>query len=135
MCLLDEVLEWDADRVLCRTESHRAADNPLRAHGRLGSASAIEYAAQAVAVHGALLQSAAEQPPEPAPVHAGVLASVRGVQLTVERLDDIEAALLVEVQRLHANAHSALYFFRVSTATHTPLAHGRLSLWLDQDSP
>ena len=38
-----------------RASSHRAADNPLRAHGRLGAACGIEYAAQAMAVHGALL--------------------------------------------------------------------------------
>ena len=35
MCLLDEVLSWDATRIRCRSSSHRARDNPLRAHGRL----------------------------------------------------------------------------------------------------
>src|SRR5262250_1492609 len=55
MCLLDEVLSWDAARIRCRSGSHRAADNPLRAHGRLGAACGIEYAAQAMAVHGALV--------------------------------------------------------------------------------
>ena len=36
MCLLDEVLSWDLQRISCRSISHRAPDNPLRAHGRLG---------------------------------------------------------------------------------------------------
>src|ERR1700752_1268025 len=62
MCLLDEVLSWDAMRIRCRSSSHRATDNPLRAHGRLGAACGIEYAAQAMAVHGALIASSA--PPE-----------------------------------------------------------------------
>jgi predicted hotdog family 3-hydroxylacyl-ACP dehydratase len=55
MCLLDEVTGWDTERISCRTSTHRAADNPLRAHGQLGIACGIEYAAQAMAAHGALL--------------------------------------------------------------------------------
>ena len=59
MCLLDEVLSWDATRIRCRSNTHRTADNPLRAHGRLGAACGIEYAAQAMAVHGALVAASA----------------------------------------------------------------------------
>jgi len=55
MCLLDEVIGWDAERITCTSSSHRSADNPLRARGRLGIACGIEYAAQAMAVHGALI--------------------------------------------------------------------------------
>ena len=36
MCLLDEVIEWDAQHIRCRSGTHRCADNPLRSHGRLG---------------------------------------------------------------------------------------------------
>ena len=59
MCLLDEVLSWDAARIRCRSATHRSADNPLRLHGRLGAACGIEYAAQAMAVHGALIAASA----------------------------------------------------------------------------
>ena len=59
MCLLDAVLSWDATRIRCRSASHRTPDNPLRAHGRLGAACGIEYAAQAMAVHGALVAASA----------------------------------------------------------------------------
>ena len=59
MCLLDAVLSWDATRIRCRSTTHRTPDNPLRAHGRLGAACGIEYAAQAMAVHGALVASSA----------------------------------------------------------------------------
>ena len=58
MCLLDEVVSWDAARISCRAVSHRDPDHPLRAHGRLGVACGVEYAAQAMAVHGALASSA-----------------------------------------------------------------------------
>jgi predicted hotdog family 3-hydroxylacyl-ACP dehydratase len=54
MCLLDEVLEWDAQHIRCRSGTHRQPDHPLRSQGRLGAACGIEYAAQAMAVHGAL---------------------------------------------------------------------------------
>lgn len=59
MCLLDAVVSWDATRIRCRSASHRAPDHPLRAHGRLGIACGIEYAAQAMAVHGALVAASA----------------------------------------------------------------------------
>ena len=59
MCLLDEVLTWDATQIRCRSATHRVPDNPLRAHGRLGAVCGIEYAAQAMAVHGALVGSSA----------------------------------------------------------------------------
>ena len=55
MCLLDAVLDWDDARITCRATSHADPANPLRADGRLGAANGIEYAAQAMAVHGALL--------------------------------------------------------------------------------
>src|SRR2546425_12108681 len=86
MCLLDCVEAWDAERIQCRAISHRALDNPLRAHNQLGAACGIEYAAQAMAVHGALLAPADSTAPR-----AGYLVSVRGVQFQVARLDDIAA--------------------------------------------
>src|ERR1700688_1204625 len=60
MCLLDEVIAWSDARVSCRSGTHREADNPLRADGKLGIACGIEYAAQAMAVHGALLAGATQ---------------------------------------------------------------------------
>ena len=54
MCLLDEVVEWDAQRLHARSATHQQPDNPLRADGRLHAVNLCEYAAQAMAVHGAL---------------------------------------------------------------------------------
>lgn len=122
MCLLDEVLSWDLQRIACRSISHRALDNPLRAHGRLGAACAIEYAAQTVAVHGALLQS-----PPATGSGFGMLTSARRVEFAVERLDDLAHDLLVSAQRLHSDAVSALYSFTLQDGERL-LAQGRLSL-------
>ena len=123
MCLLDQVLSWDAERIVCGSGTHRAVDNPLRAHGRLGSACAIEYAAQAIAVHGALLNTTVGTDA----VGPGLLASARAVELLVTRLDDLTSDLRVSAQRLHSNTHGALYSFAIH-ADRALLAHGRASV-------
>ena len=111
MCLLDYVEAWDRERIRCRASSHRAVDNPLRAYGRLGAACGIEYAAQAMAVHGALLA-----PQDGSSARAGFLVSVRGTQLQVARLDDIAADLLVEASCITRSENNVLYQFSVSAA-------------------
>jgi len=58
MCLLDGVVQWDDTRLTAIASSHLAPDNPLRAYGCLSSVHGIEYAAQAMAVHAALLGTA-----------------------------------------------------------------------------
>ena len=108
MCLLECVESWDAESIVCVASSHHAADNPLRAHGRLGGACGIEYAAQAMTVHGALLA-----PPDSKP-RAGFLVSVRGVEIHVARLDDIAEDLAVSATRLMGDENNILYGFRVS---------------------
>ena len=80
MCLLDEVLTWNTSRVQCRSSSHRDRSNPLRSHDRLAAVCGIEYAAQAMAVHGALIASRLTASPKNETV-VGYLASVRNVVL------------------------------------------------------
>jgi predicted hotdog family 3-hydroxylacyl-ACP dehydratase len=125
MCLLDSVQRWDADRVVCRAVSHRAADNPLRAHGRLGAACGIEYAAQAMAVHGALLA-----PPDAPTARVGYLASVRGARLFVARLDDAGAALEVTATATMRDNNNVLYDFTIDAAGER-LVEGRAAVVLD----
>ena len=125
MCLLEQVLSWDVQNIVCCSTSHRAAGNPLRAHGRLGAACAIDYAAQAIALHGALLRPARD-----ARTGFGLLASAREVELFVSRLDDIEQDLRVSAQRLHSDAGGALYSFALHERD-CLLARGRASLLLN----
>lgn len=129
MCLLDEVLAWDAHHIRCSTGTHRALDNPLRSHDRLGIAAGIEYAAQTMALHGALA-SAALGASAAAPSRVGLLASVRDVRLHVLRLDDIEADLLCEVTHLAGDNLTALYEFTLRDQDKSLLA-GRASVVLD----
>jgi predicted hotdog family 3-hydroxylacyl-ACP dehydratase len=125
MCLLDFVEAWDPQRIECRASSHRAADNPLRANGRLGAACGIEYAAQAMAVHGALLA-----PPDSTNARVGYLVSARGTQLHVPRLDDIAADLRVEATCITRSENNVLYQFSVSAAGRL-LLDGRAAVVLD----
>ena len=129
MCLLDEVLAWDAHHIRCSAGTHRALDNPLRSHDRLGIAGGIEYAAQTMALHGALA-SAALGANTAAPSRVGLLASVRDVRLHVLRLDDIEADLLCEVTHLAGDNFTALYEFSLRDKDRSLLA-GRASVVLD----
>jgi predicted hotdog family 3-hydroxylacyl-ACP dehydratase len=124
MCLLDHIDAWDSEHIRCTASSHRAPDNPLRAHGRLGAACGIEYAAQAMAAHGGLLVAADTSP------RAGYLASVRGVELHVPRLDDIAADLSVAAERLSGDDNTVLYGFSVSAGERVLLS-GRAIVVLD----
>lgn len=126
MCLLDAVTTWDAQRIACCASSHRAASNPLRQFGRLGSVCGIEYAAQAMAVHGAL--AAGDAAPRP-----GMLVSVRAVQLHTERLDDLAADLAIHAERSSGDASLLLYQFSVHAADRL-LLEGRASVLLGNPS-
>ncbi len=124
MCLLAAVVDWSETAISCSAVSHSDPANPLRADGRLGAANGIEYAAQAMAVHGALL-AAADEPPR-----QGYLASVRGVQLHVARLDDLPGELSITAERLSGDGNHILYRFAVSHAGHC-LLEGRAAVILD----
>ena len=149
MCLLDEVLDWNAQHIRCRTTTHRAPDNPLRSHGRLGIACGIEYAAQAMALHGALAggaangavdcvvdsvvdsaESGAPQTIAGRPSRVGLLASVRDVRLMVLRLDDIESDLICQVTHLAGDGLTAMYEFALRDRDRSLLS-GRASVILD----
>jgi len=125
MCLLDTLQSWSAGTVHCTATSHRDAANPLRAGGVLPAAVAIEYAAQAMALHGTLC---AEPGTAPRP---GFLASVRGVRLLVPRLDDIEGALTVTAQRLAGDSGQARYAFTLHDDRATLLVDGRATVILN----
>lgn len=116
MCLLERVETWDPQGIVCTASSHRDVDNPLRSHGRLHAVCGLEYAAQAMAVHGSLLHDAqsgnlgnVKNKPK-----IGFLASARELQLHVERLDTIKDALHIKTQRLNHIEGISVYGFEVA---------------------
>ncbi len=107
MHLLDGVLSWDADRIRCLSRSHRDRKNPLRMDGRLSALCGIEYAAQAMAVHGVLAGNVASRP------RMGYLASLREVRCSRTHLDDLEGDLIVAAERLMGEENRVIYSFDV----------------------
>lgn len=125
MCLLQR-LESNSDKqIRCSAGSHRDPANPLRMDGILPAACAIEYAAQAMALHGAL---AAAPGTAPTP---GFLASVRSVRLRVARLDDVAGDIQVSAERLAGDTRQALYNFALHSQAGALLAEGRATVILD----
>lgn len=119
MCLLEKLESWDTQRIHCSTTTHRDGANPLRTASGLLAPNAIEYAAQAMALHGGLTASAGQAP------SAGYLASVRSVRFGTDRLDLVEGALQVHATRLSGDDRQVLYEFNVADATGHSLAQGR----------
>jgi predicted hotdog family 3-hydroxylacyl-ACP dehydratase len=127
MCLLDEVLAWDAMTIRCLSQRFWQSDNPLRhSGGTLGMACSIELAAQAMAVHGRLIGA------DDTPATRGYLASLRDVSLAAARIDCISGDLFVDAELLMSDHRSAAYRFEVAAAGHV-LASGRATVLLQVD--
>ena len=124
MCLWEEVLDWDAGRIVLRAGNHRDAAHPLRSGGRLRAVHLCEYGAQAMAVHGGLRGRASA-----APVRPGMLVALRGVVLHRDRIDDLPGALEGEAELLLEGEASQQYAFRIRHAG-TLLAEGRAAVML-----
>jgi predicted hotdog family 3-hydroxylacyl-ACP dehydratase len=123
MCLLDGVERWDEEEIVCLSETHLRTDNPLRRGGRLGAVHAVEYGAQAMAVHGGLLSRRDGGAPA-----AGFLAALRDVVLNVVRLDDLAAPLRVTARRLMASGGNMMYVYSITTTDDRPVASARATV-------
>ena len=123
MCLLDELLAWDPKHIRCLTRSHRDACNPMRAGAELAAVCGIEYAAQAMALHGRLTLQVGTS-------SLGYLVSVRDVVCHVARLDDIRDDLVIEARLVMGDEERVVYQFSVC-AVRTTLLEGRAAVVLE----
>jgi len=124
MCLLDRVESWDDARIHCITSSHHRADNPLRHAGCLRAICGIEYAAQAMAVHGALVAQQGGR------ARGGSLVSLRDVVCRTAELDAHPGEMIVEAERLLGNDNQVMYAFWVRAGGYDLLT-GRATVVLD----
>lgn len=124
MCLLDGVLEWDQTAIRCISARHRAADNPLRRGGRLDGICGIEFAAQAMAVHGRLSGGVSRRP------RAGYLASLRDVRCGQSCLDLLQPDLVIRAELLMGDEQRVIYQFALDCAGDEVLS-GRAAVMLD----
>ena len=128
MCLLDRVLAWDASSIRCAATSHRRVPHPLALDGALDATAAIEYAAQAMALHGRLSAGDGATP------KAGFIAAVRDVVLHVPRLDTVDGELLIDCEQQAGDARQAVYRFEVSSEGGMALCSGRITVVLEPSS-
>lgn len=122
MCLLDEVVRWDDESIVCASNTHRDPMNPLRRGERLSAGHAFEYGAQAAAVHGGLRASAAGKTAPP-----GFLAALRDARLHVASLDDLASPLEIHARRLFGDSANTVYECRIS-AGNVLVAEGRITI-------
>ena len=122
MCLLDRVESWDQDKIVCFSNSHRLETNPLRREKILSSVHLLEYAAQAMAVHGGLHDR--EQGKQ---MTEGYLAALRDVKINLCDVDKIESELKIEASKILAQGGNMIYVFTVSSAD-SELTSGRATV-------
>ncbi|HTJ04735.1 MAG TPA: hydroxymyristoyl-ACP dehydratase [Caldimonas sp.] len=129
MCLLERMTSWRNDAIECIAINHRDPHHPLRSASGLLATATIEYAAQAMALHGAIAGVAGARAAGP-----GVLASARDVRLACWRLDDLPLVdpdvLVVAAERQAADTSRILYAFNVRHGGRE-LASGRVTVVLD----
>ena len=121
MCLLDQVVECNDDYIVCSASSHRAAANPLRVAGTLPATAAIEYGAQAMACHGAMLGGGAARP--------GMLAAARNIKFSLAQLDQLQGDLRVIATALARGSDGLVYDFTID-CDGAAVASGRLTVML-----
>ena len=121
MVLLDRVLSCDDKTVLCATDSHRDSDNPLRRKDTLPIMAAIEYAAQAAALHGALSGQRAAGA-------SAVLGGVKDVKAQLRDLDQIKETLTVRASLLLVQGNGAVYSFEVGPQSGAAMVVGQFTV-------
>ena len=119
MVLIDRVEGWSEDDIVCSANSHLRRQTPLRYGDALPAFAALEYAAQAMALHGALSSGGAVRP--------GLLASVRDMRLFTDRLDDVSGVLWIRPVLLRRDPRAAVYRFHVGSADEV-LVSGRVGV-------
>ena len=123
MRMIAAVRRWTEEEIECVAVSHRDPANPLRIEGQLPAACGLEYGAQAMAIHGALVAGRDAKP------KVGLLVAAHELEWQVSRLDTIAGALTVRARRLLGSAHQVAYEFELRDGERS-LVHGRASVML-----
>lgn len=120
MCLLDEVISWDAAQLHSRSNHFATSTNPLFEDEQLDSILLIEYAAQAAAIHAALLHSGLG---DKRPAYIG---AVKNIEL-LEPIGNNHLPIDIQVECLLNNSSGAIYQISVLQSDKI-LLRGRLIL-------
>ena len=126
MCLLDAVLACDEQRICCTSSTHRDVNNPMRTGNELLSLCGIEYAAQAMALHGFFGNPTGNRP------RAGYLVGLRDVSYSTPRLDTLSDDLVIDAEKLLGDDVRVIYQFALHAGERLILS-GRATVVLDAD--
>ena len=118
MQLIETIRHADESSITCLAKTHSAPDYPLRVEGVLHSSALVELGAQAAAAHASLFGIGA--------AHAGLLLTLSNVEIGYTQPDQVAEPLQVWAERLHGDAGSARYRFRVM--------HGEAEMMLSGDA-
>ncbi|MEA1990300.1 MAG: hypothetical protein U9N57_13980 [Pseudomonadota bacterium] len=110
MCLLEQVISFTNEEIVCQTQSHLNTDNPLKTDGKLSKMHLIEYGAQAIAVHGGLLERGLNNG-EP---KLGYIATVKAVKWS--EFDPLTDFLEIKANAVMCNEASKLYEYTITDA-------------------
>jgi predicted hotdog family 3-hydroxylacyl-ACP dehydratase len=112
MCLIDSVDRWDSESIICTTKTHQNKDNPLLFNGILPVSALIEYGAQAMAIHGAIIAKESEEK-----MQEGYLAALKDVNF-FNNLDinTISSSLIIEATRKFASQGNMIYEFLITSS-------------------
>lgn len=117
MVLIDEIVSITLENIECSTRSHLLNSNPLRNISGLPMTAALEYGAQAVALHGLLnLQKKETEAQSPKPT-ARIIA-VKSASWNQDWLHTIEQPLSITATRLTHLDTIAHYRFELTTSRH-----------------
>ena len=132
MRLIDRVVSYDEQTLFARVIRIAQPDHPLAEAGVLSIICGLEYGAQAMAIHGALLASGGS--PRSARVTA-TWSQRPTLRWTVERLDQCAAPLVITAISEFRSDNQVAYRFEISASEHDSVLGGRASVLLGAPIP
>ncbi|MFC7292571.1 hypothetical protein [Hirschia litorea] len=134
MVLIDEIVSLSADKIECRTQSHRLKNNPLSMAKGLPITAGLEYGAQAVALHGLLNSTPTETHKQSPKLDARIIA-VKSASWTHDWLDQLDQPLTICATRLTHLDTLAQYHVELTTSTHqTPHYQAHVTVLLSSQT-
>lgn len=132
MLLLETVEAWNAESIECTASSQNDAQNPLRINGRVSSVHAMEYGAQAAAIHLSLMANSAAEPVAEleaySPDRVVFLGIVRDFELAEQYLDE-QPGSVMQIRSDLVSIAPRVFQYRVSAHIADKLcAQGIISL-------
>lgn len=122
MCLIESVTQWDQDSITCLSGTHTDTSNPLRNKNKLPVSALIEYGAQAMAIHGSLLNENFDE------AQGGYLAALKNIHFSDVSLSNIREEIIIFANKIYSDGKNMIYDFSVSDSENE-LVSGRATVF------